>query len=112
MTQSPIGTMQSAIVPKRSIPDLLALLHQRPDLCADTVAVLDIACGTGSQLVADHRALPEPEWWASTCSRACCSRPSTKASDIGWVRGDGARLPFADHAFDLVTNQFAFHHVQ
>jgi ubiquinone/menaquinone biosynthesis C-methylase UbiE len=43
--------------------------------------------------------------------RGMLQQAKHKASDIAWVRGDGARLPFADQAFDFVTNQFAFHHV-
>jgi ubiquinone/menaquinone biosynthesis C-methylase UbiE len=97
---------------KEADPDLLAFLQQRPDLRADTVAVLDIACGTGSQLVADRRTLPGTRLVGLDLFQSMLRQAQHKASDIGWVRGDGARLPFADQAFDLVTNQFAFHHVR
>lgn len=97
---------------KEADPDLLALLHQRPDLQADTVAVLDIACGTGSQLVADRQALPGIRLVGLDLFQSMLKQARRKATDIAWVRGDAARLPFADQAFDLVTNQFAFHHVR
>jgi ubiquinone/menaquinone biosynthesis C-methylase UbiE len=93
-------------------PDLLAFLRWRPDLQPHMVAILDIACGTGSQLVADRRALPEPTMVGLDLFQGMLQQARHKASDIGWVRGDAARLPFADQAFDLVTNQFAFHHVR
>ncbi len=92
-------------------PDLLTFLRQRPDLQVNTVAVLDIACGTGNQLIADHRVLPGARMVGLDLFRGMLQQATHKASDIAWVRGDGARLPFADQAFDFVTNQFAFHHV-
>src|SRR5262249_15021178 len=33
-----------------------------------------------------------------------------KRSDIAWVNGDSAALPFASSSFDFVSCQYAFHH--
>ena len=92
--------------------DLLTFLHQRPDRRADTIAVLDIACGTGNQLAANRSVLPSTQVVGLDLFWRMLQQARHKAADIAWVQGDGARLPFADQTFDYATHQFAFHHVR
>jgi len=92
--------------------DLLAFLRECAQREADTISVLDVGCGTGSQLVADRVCLPSLRLVGLDLFRGMLLRAKCKASDVSWVQADGAKLPFEDSAFDYVTNQFSFHHVR
>jgi ubiquinone/menaquinone biosynthesis C-methylase UbiE len=90
-------------------PELLALAQQRAS--AD-LAVLDVGCGTGNQLIANRVALPHAWCVGLDRSHGMLAQAYRKASGIAWVRGDGAALPFPAGRFDFAYSQFAFHHVQ
>jgi ubiquinone/menaquinone biosynthesis C-methylase UbiE len=89
--------------------ELLTFARERagPDL-----AVLDIGCGTGNQLIADLGALPNIRYTGLDRSFGMLREARRKASDIAWVQADGAALPFAARSFDFVCSQFAFHHIK
>ena len=89
-------------------PDLLAFGGDREP--AD-LAVLDIGCGTGNQLIANRGALPGAFYAGLDRSLGMLRQGRLKTREIAWVRGDGARLPFADDSFGFVSCQFAFHHI-
>lgn len=89
-------------------PELLAFVRQRD---AADLAVLDIACGTGSQLIANRGALPNVWYAGLDRSHGMLREARRKTPQIAWVQADGAALPFAAGSFDFVYSQFAFHHI-
>jgi ubiquinone/menaquinone biosynthesis C-methylase UbiE len=91
---------------------LIAFMQQRASSLTSTLAVLDIGCGTGSQLVANRRHFGAGVYIGLDPFHGMLQQGLEKARGIGWVQADGARPPFADASFDFITNQFAFHHVQ
>lgn len=93
-------------------PNLRAFLDHRPDLTPTEVAVLDVGCGTGAQLVANRSDFPAARFVGLDPFRGMLRQAASKSADISWVQGDGARLPFGDDSFDYLTNQFSFHHVR
>jgi ubiquinone/menaquinone biosynthesis C-methylase UbiE len=90
-------------------PELVAFAEQR---AAADLAVLDIGCGTGNQLIANRVALPHA--WCAGLDRSfgMLRQARGKARDIAWVRADGTFLPFPAGSFDFVCCQFAFHHIE
>ncbi|MHC4597444.1 MAG: class I SAM-dependent methyltransferase [Planctomycetota bacterium] len=91
-------------------PDLLAFLGS-PGVPA-SLAVLDVGCGTGNQLVADHTRFPDAFLVGIDPFASMLARARSKSPKPRWVRAGGARLPFGAGRFHYVTNQFAFHHVE
>ena len=89
-------------------PELLAFADQRAS--AD-LAVLDIGCGTGNQLIANRVALRHAWYTGLDRSFGMLRQARRKEPDIAWVRAGGAALPFAVRSFDFVCCQFAFHHI-
>ncbi len=90
-------------------PEFLAFAGQRD---AAGLAVLDIGCGTGNQLIADRDAVPDARYFGLDRSSGMLRQARRKAPDIAWVRADGAVLPFAGSSFDFVFCQFALHHIE
>ena len=90
-------------------PELLAFAGQRE--FAD-LAVLDIGCGTGNQLIANRGVLPHVGYAGLDRSFGMLRQARRKAPDVPWVQADGAVLPFAAGSFDFVCCQFAFHHLE
>ena len=91
-------------------PELVAFLGQRGS--AETLSILDIACGTGNQLVANRPMLPHTRLVGLDRSLGMLRQARPKAPDIAWVHADGAVLPFQAQSFDFVTCQYALHHIQ
>jgi ubiquinone/menaquinone biosynthesis C-methylase UbiE len=91
-------------------PEFLAFIAQRAS--ADALAALDIACGTGNQLVANRTAAPRASLVGIDRSLGMLRQARPKASDIAWIQADAAMLPFPAVSFDFVSCQFAFHHFQ
>ncbi len=86
--------------------ELLAFAGERLDL-----AILDIGCGTGNQLIANRTALPQAWCVGLDRSIGMLREARRKVRQIAWVQADGAALPFAASGFDFVCSQFAFHHI-
>ncbi len=90
-------------------PDFLSLLTRGDPA---RLAVLDVGCGTGNQLVANAAHDARPRFVGLDPFAAMLAEARKKSAAIAWVRGEGQRLPFAGASFDLVTSQFSFHHVE
>lgn len=91
---------------------LVRFLAERPDLAIECVRVLDVGCGTGKQLVADHVTYPRLACTGLDLFAGMLAIAQRRGPEIGWVQGDAARLPFASAGFDYLTNQFSYHHVE
>jgi SAM-dependent methyltransferase len=76
------------------------------------LAVLDIGCGTGNQLIANREVLPNFWYGGLDRSPGMLNEARRKAPDLAWVEADAAILPFAGASFDYVCCQFAFHHIE
>lgn len=87
------------------------LLAVAAECHAVDLAILDIGCGTGNQLIANHGALPQA--WCAGLDRSVgmLRQARGKVPQIAWVQADGAALPFVAGSFDFVCSQFAFHHI-
>lgn len=90
-------------------PELLGFVGRR--YSEDRLAVLDIGCGTGTQLIANGTALTPALTSGLDRSLGMLRQARAKAPDIFWVQADGATLPFHDQSFDFVSCQFALHHI-
>src|SRR5215831_4450627 len=90
-------------------PQLLAFLEQRAPL--EGLALLDVGCGTGNQLVANRGVVPGAWLVGVDRSVGMLRQAQRKAPEITWVQADGALLPFREQGFDFVTCQYAMHHI-
>jgi ubiquinone/menaquinone biosynthesis C-methylase UbiE len=88
--------------------ELLAFAAERD---AVDLAILDIGCGTGNQLIANRSTLPQAWYVGLDRSIGMLRQARTKMRQIAWVQAEGAALPFAAGSFDFVCSQFAFHHI-
>lgn len=73
--------------------------------------ILDVACGTGNQLIANHEKYPNMEMVGCDLSQGMIEVARSKNTAITWMEANLTALPFADESFDYVTCQYAFHHV-
>lgn len=90
-------------------PELIGFIAARPPT-ATRLAMLDIACGTGNQLVANRTVASDAFLVGVDGSLGMLRQAQRKAADIAWVHGDSAALPFATGSFDFISCQYAFHH--
>ena len=91
-------------------PELLAFIEQR--IPGYPPSTLDVGCGTGNQLVANRAALLSAQLVGVDRSLGMLQQARPKAPDIAWVQADASALPFPSGSFDLITCQFALHHIQ
>jgi ubiquinone/menaquinone biosynthesis C-methylase UbiE len=89
-------------------PELLAFLPARKS--ATNLSLLDIACGTGNQLIANRSVTLGAQLVGLDGSLGMLWQARRKAADIAWVHGDSSELPFTSASFDFVSCQYAFHH--
>ena len=75
----------------------------RPD--GEGLSALDVGCGTGIQLVANRPATPRARLVGLNLHAAMLERARAKTTDIEWIVGDAAALPFGDERFDYVSAQ-------
>ena len=94
---------------KAADPELVTFMMQR--VSADRPSILDIACGTGNQLVANRSIVPDSRLVGLDRSFGMLRQARPKVQDIAWVQADGAMLPFQPDSFDFITCQFGFHHL-
>ena len=87
-------------------PALLAVYQSTPP-----TAILDLCCGTGNQLIANCSHLPGALMVGLDLSHGMLLQARSKSQDIHWVQADSTAPPFADHSFDYISHQFAFHHI-
>lgn len=90
-------------------PELVAFTAQRAS--SDRLSILDIACGTGSQLAANRSIVPHARLVGLDRSPGMLHQAQRKEQGIVWVQADGAMLPFQPESFDFITCQFGFHHL-
>jgi SAM-dependent methyltransferase len=93
-------------------PHLLAFLEATDDETAATLRVLDVGCGTGSQLAADRRRLPHVSLIGVDRFAGMLRIARRRCPDALWVQGDGAALPLGSATCDYATSQFAYPHVR
>ncbi|HTZ35331.1 MAG TPA: methyltransferase domain-containing protein [Stellaceae bacterium] len=89
-------------------PELAAVLAGRSP--GARLTLLDIACGTGNQQIANRAIAPGARLVGLDGSLGMLRQARRKMPDIAWVHGDIAALPFASAGFDFVSCQYAFHH--
>lgn len=92
-------------------PHVLAFLREHPAVAEAGLAVLDLGCGTGNQLVANRAALPQARLVGVDLSSGMLTQARRKAPDILWVQADCCHAPFSAAHFDVITSQYALHHV-
>jgi ubiquinone/menaquinone biosynthesis C-methylase UbiE len=95
---------------KQVDPELIKFREHRVSSDA-SLSALDIACGTGSQLVINRSVVPNARLVGVDRSLGMLRRARLKSSDIIWIQADGSILPFPEKSFDFVTCQFGFHHL-
>jgi ubiquinone/menaquinone biosynthesis C-methylase UbiE len=93
-------------------PHVLAFLRAHPARSGARLAVLDLGCGTGNQLIANRPALPQARLVGVDLSYGMLTQARRKAQDILWVQADSSAPPFPEARFDVITNQYALHHVR
>jgi len=91
-------------------PELLAFIEQRTP--GDVASVLDVGCGTGSQLIADRPVLPSAQLVGVDRSLGMLRQARLKAPDVAWVQADASAFPLQTESFDFISCQFALHHIQ
>jgi ubiquinone/menaquinone biosynthesis C-methylase UbiE len=89
-------------------PELISFVEQ---CSSDEIAVLDIGCGTGNQLIANRGLLKSSLMVGIDRFAGMLRQAQIKAAEIAWVQADGSILPFHDQSFDIVSCQFVFHHI-
>jgi ubiquinone/menaquinone biosynthesis C-methylase UbiE len=77
---------------------------------AASLTLLDIACGTGNQQIANRNVAPNVRFVGLDGSLGMLRQARRKMPDIAWVHGDCAALPFDSGSFDFISCQYAFHH--
>lgn len=87
-------------------PHLVAFAERRG---REDLDVLDIGCGTGSQLLADLQALPSIRAVGVDGSEAMLEEARSKSVAITWIRADVAHLPLPAESADYATMQFVLH---
>ncbi len=71
--------------------------------------VLDLGCGTGQLGARIVRSRLPITVIGCDFSAGMLERAARRTRRVRWVRGDAARLPFADASFDAVVSTEAFH---
>lgn len=89
-------------------PEFLAFHGKRGT--DEPLAMLDIGCGTGNQLISNRAAAPGTAAIGADRSLGMLREAAAKTHDVAWIQADSAALPFAAESVDFVFSQFAFHH--
>jgi SAM-dependent methyltransferase len=90
-------------------PQLIEFLAQKD---IQKPLILDMGCGTGKQLTADHEEFPELQMIGLDLFHGMLFQAYKRCKEITWIQGDSTNPPFGDNRFDYITNQFSYHHVQ
>ena len=90
-------------------PNLINFLQQKS---ISQVRILDMGCGTGKQLTANHNKFPELKMMGIDLFHGMLLQAQKRCNEIIWVQGDNTNLPFRNDSFHYITNQFSYHHVQ
>lgn len=93
-------------------PNLIEFINHTAEGRYPHFRVLDMGCGTGKQLAANHARLPNLQAVGLDLFRGMLLQAQKRCAYINWVQGDSSKPPFAENTFDYITNQFSYHHVQ
>ena len=96
---------------KEADPDLLAFLDAFDHQTTTRPAVLDIGCGTGSQLVANWVRVQQASLVGLDLFEGMLNQAKNKSRAVAWTQATAVSLPFSDCCLDFISNQFSFHHV-
>ena len=88
------------------------LIEHMAEWVGEPPLILDVGCGTGSQLVANRAEFPNVPMIGLDRFGGMLQQAKRKSGTINWLQGDGASLPFCSGCFNFITNQLSFHHVQ
>jgi SAM-dependent methyltransferase len=100
--------------PNRDHPvdaNLLTFVEECGTTVGPGISVLDIGCGTGKQLAADHAQLPAASLVGIDRFDAMLRIAQKRCLAAGWIRGDGVALPLASEIIDYATSQFSYPHI-
>lgn len=103
-------SMAPGIRDEQGLSLLVSAAGARPD---DTV--LDVACGPGLVVAAFARAVCHAtgvDVTPAMLERARTLARDREVTNVAWVAGDVAALPWRAAAFSVVTSRFAFHHLE
>src|ERR1700730_18920409 len=70
-----------------------------------SLTLLDIACGTGNQQIANRGIAPDASFVGLDGSLGMLRQARRKMHEIAWVQGDSAALSFASSSFDFISCQ-------
>lgn len=73
---------------------------------------LDLACGTGIYLHHQYHSFKEftINWHGLDASQAMLKKAKEKVGKVVFEKGFAESMPYEDECFDVVTNNYAFHH--
>lgn len=89
-------------------PELASFLADRPEIRQPSL--LDIACGTGNQLIANRAIAPAARMVGLDGSLGMLRQARRKAPDLAWLQAEATALPLAAGSVDFISCQYAFHH--
>src|SRR5262249_11785527 len=89
-------------------PALATFLAKRSPL--GTALLLDIACGTGNQLVANRAIASSARMVGFDGSIGMLRQARATSAETGWSHAGSSALPFASDTFDFASCQYALHH--
>ncbi|TGB03558.1 class I SAM-dependent methyltransferase [Halobacillus salinus] len=75
---------------------------------------LDLACGTGIYLSHQYNSFKESNinWHGLDASQEMLTKAKDKVEDVTLEKGFAESLPYEDGGFDVITNNYAFHHFE
>ena len=91
---------------------LLNFLGREGELQRSTRRILDVGCGTGKQLSANHQRLPDVAMIGVDRFHNMLRAARRRCPEVAWVQGDGASLPLLAQTCDYTTSQFSYQHVR
>jgi SAM-dependent methyltransferase len=92
--------------------NLASLVNARSTADEADLAILDVACGTGKQLMANRARFTRMAMVGLDRSAAMLGIVRRRCPEVTWVHGEGTQLPFPHSSFDYVSNQFAYPHIR
>jgi SAM-dependent methyltransferase len=73
--------------------------------------ILDVGCGTGKQLTADHHHLPALRLVGVDRFAGMLRIAKRRGPGVDWLQADGAELPLKAQSVDYATCQYAYPHI-
>ena len=92
-------------------PNLSEFIKEKAGQQTFCPQILDMGCGTGKQLTANHKYFSGAKATGLDLSYRMLLQARKRCPEIDWVQGNSANPPFSDDRFDYITNQFSYHHI-